>query len=59
MCRTMEEMCNQAATQAAFEYMKAVAYRMLAAGKFSLEEISNITELPLGEIEKLQAGQSA
>lgn len=55
MCRAMEEMRNQAA----LERSKAVARRMLAAGKYSLEEISDMTELSPGEIKELQAGQSA
>ncbi len=54
MCRAMEDMRNQAV----LESMKAVACRMLEAGKYSLEEIAKMTELPLGEVEKLQAGQS-
>ena len=51
MCKAMEDMRNQAA----LERVKTVVYRMLAAGKYSLEEIADITELSLGEIEKLQA----
>lgn len=55
MCRAMEEMRNQAA----LERSKEVARRMLAAGKYSLKEISDLTELPLKEVKELQAGQSA
>lgn len=54
MCKAMEDMRNQAALEAALERVKTVVYRMLAAGKYSLEEIADITELSLGEIEKLQ-----
>ena len=53
MCRAMEDMRNQAA----MERVKAVAYRMLAAGKYSLEEIADMTELSLDEIKKLKTGQ--
>ena len=55
MCRAMEDMRNQAA----LERVKAVVYRMLAAGKYSLEEIADMTELSLDEVKKLKAGQSA
>ena len=55
MCRAMEDMRNQTV----LESMKAVANRMLAAGKYSLEEIARMTELPLEEVEKLQTGQGA
>ena len=53
MCRAMEDMRNQTM----IESMRAVAHRMLAAGKYSLEEISRMTELSLDEVKKLQAGQ--
>ena len=59
MCRAMEEMCNQAAAQAASERAKAVVLRMLAAGKYALEEIAEISGLPLEDVKKLQAGEDA
>ena len=59
MCKVMEDMRNQAATQAAFERAKSVAHRILATGKFSLEEIADMTELSLDEVKKLQTGQRA
>ena len=55
MCRAMEDMRNQAA----LERVKAVVCRMLAAGKYSLEEITDMTELSLDEVKKLKTGQSA
>lgn len=55
MCRAMEDMRNQAA----LERIKAVVCRMLVAGKYSLEEIADMTELSLNEVKKMQAGQSA
>ena len=55
MCKAMEDMRNQAA----LERVKAVVYRMLAAGKYSLEEIADMTELSIDEVKKLKAGQSA
>lgn len=55
MCRTMEEMYNQAA----FERAKSVAHRILTTGKFSLEEVADMTELSIDEVKKLQTGQNA
>ncbi|MBD5103225.1 MAG: nuclease [Subdoligranulum sp.] len=59
MCKAMEEMCNQAAAQAALEKAKTVVCRMLAAGKYALEEIAEISGLPLEDVKKLQAGEDA
>ena len=39
------------------EGMRDVADRMLTEGKYSLEEIVNLTRLTLGEVKELQAGQ--
>lgn len=58
MCKAMEEMCNQAAAEAALEKAKTVVLRMLAAGKYALEEIADISGLSLEDVKKLQAGQS-
>ena len=55
MCRVMEDMRNQTLK----EGMKQVAHRMLTAGRYALEEISEISGLSLDEVKKLQAGQSA
>ena len=55
MCKVMEDMRSQAA----LERVRAVVYRMLAAGKYSLEEIADMTELSLDEVKKIQSGQSA
>ncbi|MDE5865851.1 MAG: hypothetical protein K2H31_04535 [Lachnospiraceae bacterium] len=46
MCRAMEEMVKQR--------LKEVALRMLKAGKYTLEEIANILELPFEEVKQLQ-----
>ncbi len=51
MCRAMEDMRNQTLK----EGMKEVALRMLAAGKYALEEIVNISGLSLEEVKKLKA----
>ena len=53
MCRAIEDMCNQVV----LEQVKVIAYRMLVAGKYSLEEIADVTELPIDEVKNLQAGQ--
>ena len=53
MCKAMEDMRNQTV----LDSMKAVASRMLAAGKYSLEEIAKMTELSLEEVKKLQVGK--
>ena len=55
MCRAMEDMRNQTLK----EGMREVARRMLTAGRYALEESSEISGLSLDEIKKLQAGQSA
>jgi len=39
--------------------MKATARRMLAAGKYALEEIVNISGLSLEEVKQLKADRSA
>ena len=55
MCRSMEDMRNQTLK----EGMKEVALRMLAAGKYALEEIVNISGLSLEEVKQLKADRSA
>ncbi len=55
MCRAMEDMRNQTLK----EGMKEVALRMLAAGKYALEEIVNISGLSLEEVKQLKADRSA
>lgn len=65
MCRLLEEMRNEAAAKAAAEAaVKAkaegkaegkisTALNMLARGRDSIEEIAELTELPLEEVQKL------
>ena len=55
MCKVIEDMLQENRR----ETMAKVAHRMLAAGKYSLEEIADLTELSVDEIKKLKAGQSA
>ncbi len=55
MCRAMEDMRNQTLK----EGMKEVAFRMLTAGKYALEETVNISGLSLEEVKQLKADRSA
>ena len=50
MCKIMEDM--------RIESLKEVALRMLAAGKYALEEIASISGLSLDEVKKLKTDQS-
>lgn len=59
MCRSMEEMRNQSLREGKTETMKAVALRMLQAGKYALEEIADISGLPLDEVKVLSADKTA
>lgn len=54
MCRAMEDMRNQTLK----EGMTEVALRMLAAGKYALEEIVTISGLPLDEVRQLNANKN-
>lgn len=51
MCRAIEEM--------RIEERREVARRMLAAGKYALDEIVDIAGLSLEEVQKLQNEKSA
>ena len=61
MCRMMEEMRNESLRegleQGRKQGMNAAALRMLEAGKYTLEEVAEITGLPLEEVKALQAGR--
>ena len=63
MCRIMENMRNeslkQGMEQGMKQGMKEAALRMLAAGKYALEEIASISGLSLDEVKKLEAEQTA
>ena len=54
MCKAMEDMRNQTLK----EGMTEVALRMLAAGKYALEEIVNISGLPLEEVKQLKTDRN-
>ena len=61
MCKLLEEMRNEAAAEAAIkakaegkaEERVNTALKMLARGRDSIEEIAEMTELPLEEVQKL------
>ena len=59
MWKIMEDMRNEAAREAAREAeqkkAKKMAIRMIKAGKMSLDDISDYTELSLEELKKLEA----
>ena len=75
MCKAMEDMRNESLQEGIREGMKEgmkkgikegmkegikkTALQMLKAGKYTLEEIAEITELPLEEVKNLQAGRRA
>ncbi len=58
MCKVMEDMRNESLKEGRKEGIKEEAFntarRMIAAGKYALEEIVSISGLSLEEIEKLQ-----
>ena len=57
MCRLLEEMMKEAYKEGYEEEGKRIVLRMLEAGKYTLEEIIEISGLPLDEVKTLQAGQ--
>lgn len=59
MCRIIEDMRNESLEKGMQEEKRMTVLRMLKAGKYLLEEIANISGLPLDEIEKMQSEQRA
>ena len=55
VCQIVEDMINESIQ----EEKKLTALRMLEAGKYVLEEISNISGLSLDEVKKIKAEQPA
>ncbi len=63
MCKIMEDMRNEAAREAAREAAqqaeqnkaRKMAIRMIKAGKMSLEDIADYTELSLDTIKELES----
>ena len=59
MCKIMEDMRNETRNETLKESAVNTAKRMIAAGKYVLEEIANISGLSLDEVRKLQADKNA
>ena len=59
MCKAMEDMRNEAAEKAELKYAREVALRMLAAGKFTDEEIAEYSGLALAQVKELAQKKSA
>lgn len=55
MCKVIEDM----RTRERKETMKEIALRMMKARRYALEEIVNISGLPLDEVKKLKAEQGS
>lgn len=53
MCRAMEEMRNEAATLATEKVKHEMALKMLERGRDSIEEIAEMTGLPIEEVKEL------
>ncbi len=62
MCKVIEDMRKEEREEGIKEGMeknaRTAALRMLTAGKYALEEITDISGLSLAEVKKLQTGQS-
>ena len=59
MCKAMEDMRMESLREGRKENMKDTALRMLAAGKYALEEIAAISGLSIEEVKKLNENKSA
>ena len=59
MCKVIEDMRNEALKEGIKEGAINAAKRMLAVGKYALEEIAIVSGLPLDEVKKLKAEQNA
>ena len=55
MCKIMEDMINETRNETLKESAVNTAKRMIAVGKYALEEIVNISGLSLAEVKELQA----
>lgn len=59
MCKAIEDMRRQERQEAVEESMRAVALRMLQAGKYAFDEIAVISGLALDEVQNLKAELTA
>lgn len=59
MCRAIEDMLNRTVKETRMESNRATARRMLAAGKYTVAEIADISGLSIEDVKKLQSEKSA
>lgn len=59
MCKAMEDMRNESLKEGMKKSKQETALRMLAAGKYGLEEIALVVGLPLDEVKELDVERNA
>ena len=59
MCKVMEERIKENVEIAEYNYSLKTAERMLAKGTYTLEEIAEVTALPLEEVQQLADEQNS
>ena len=57
MCKILEDMCLEAKQEGVVEGQQKFILRMLNAGRYTLSEIAELSELPLDQIKQFQAEQ--
>lgn len=55
MCKILEDLRNESIKEGVEKEKKRIVLSMLEDGSFTLEEISQISQLPLDEVKKLKA----
>lgn len=55
MCKVMEDLRKEGIKEGSVKEKKGTILRMLKAGKYTLEEIAEISELPLEEVKKIHS----
>lgn len=58
MCESFERLANERAVQAANEKAKDMAKKLIVKGQMSVEEIADLTELPIDEVVELAGLQT-
>lgn len=59
MCKVFEDVREEGRVEGAKKRAKEMVQRMIASGKYTLEEITSISGLPLEEVEQLRAEHNA
>lgn len=54
MCKAMEDLWNEAANEGKKESQREAAFRMLAAGTLTLEQIAEFSGLTIEEVKQIQ-----